>query len=75
MTKNKFVVVTTDEKKRGVFAGYLKTHDGDTVTLKDAQMAVSWSAETRGVLGLAAIGPQPTSLCSGTVRNSERILK
>ena len=51
------VVVTTD--KRGVFFGELTNHDKaeKTVDLKDAQMCVYWTEETRGVLGLAATGP------------------
>lgn len=59
----RFVVVTTDSSKRGVFGGYLDSHDEktQTVILTDAHMAVYWSAETRGVLGLASIGPQAGS--------------
>ena len=56
----KFVVVTT--RHRGVFAGYLEDHDGETsVTLRDAQNVLYWSAETRGFLGLAATGPKEGS--------------
>lgn len=52
----KAVLVTTD--KRGVFFGYLKDQPTDTsVVLERARMIVYWSAETRGVLGLAADGP------------------
>lgn len=56
--KNSFVVVTTDNEKRGVFGGILIEHDKDakTVVLKNAQMAVHWSAETKGVVGLASRG-------------------
>lgn len=50
------VVVTTEH--RGVFFGYLDgNRDGQTVDLRDAQMCVYWSASVRGVLGLAATGP------------------
>jgi hypothetical protein len=50
------VVVTTEH--RGVFFGYLgSSRDGATVQLRDAQMCVYWSADVRGVLGLAATGP------------------
>lgn len=58
--EKRFVVVTTDQNRRGVFGGYLKFYDQDKaiVILEDAHMAVYWSKETRGVLGLAAIGPQ-----------------
>ena len=57
----RMVVVTTDKDKRGVFFGELVKQDADKVTLKDAQMAVYWSEKTRGVLGLASIGPQKGS--------------
>lgn len=53
-------VVTTDSSRRGVFHGEVIEHDiaRGTCVLKKAQMAVFWSPETRGVLGLASIGPQ-----------------
>ena len=52
------VVITT--LHRGVFFGFLPEMPAatpDTVLLRDAQMAVYWSADTHGVLGLAAHGP------------------
>ena len=60
--RGQFVVVTTDKDKRGVFAGFLEdiTGDGDVV-LGKAQNSIYWSAETRGVFGLAAHGPQDGS--------------
>lgn len=56
-------VVTTDSSRRGVFHGQVVEYDivHGTCVLKDAQMAVFWSAESRGVLGLASIGPQAGS--------------
>ena len=53
--------------KRGVFFGYAdndgptneQIHDGQTVVLKRARMAVYWDLDTKGVLGLAATGPMP----------------
>lgn len=57
----KFVVVTTDFEKRGVFGGYLESKTGDIVVLSSAQNCIYWSAETRGVLGLASHGPQEGS--------------
>lgn len=56
-----FVVVTTDHTRRGVFAGDLVSHEGDVVVLENAQQCVYWSMETRGVMGLASIGPQKGS--------------
>jgi hypothetical protein len=54
----RFVVITTDQTRRGVFSGFLEDGDvGGTVTLSAARACVYWSAETRGVLGLAARGP------------------
>ena len=61
--KKRMVVVTTDNTRRGVFFGELIKHDDkiDVAELKDAQMAVYWSSQTKGVLGLASIGPQKGS--------------
>jgi len=60
----RFVVVTTDKDRRGVFSGVLVKHEGDVVELKNARMCVYWSEATRGVLGLASIGPQKGSKIS-----------
>ena len=49
------VVVCTD--KRGVFFGYARDTDGDTIRLRECRMCVYWSADTRGVMGLASHGP------------------
>ena len=53
------VVITTDSTRRGVFAGELVEYDADRqyAILENAQMCIYWSAETHGVLGLAATGP------------------
>jgi hypothetical protein len=54
----RYVVVTTAH--RGVFFGVLSGTQSDTdkvFTLTDVQMCVYWSADVRGVLGLAASGP------------------
>jgi len=61
--EKKMVVVTTDKDCRGVFMGELLRYDEDKqiAVLKDAQMAVHWSQATKGVLGLAAHGPQKGS--------------
>ncbi len=57
----KYVVIATD--KRGVFAGVLAKQDESecTATLRDARQCLHWSAGTRGLTGLAAIGPQEGS--------------
>ena len=66
MTKKgeRAVVITT--AKRGVFFGYTsETSDTmikrGTSTIVRARMCTYWSASTKGVLGLASIGPQPGS--------------
>lgn len=53
MSRN--VVVTTSH--RGVFWGVLDEESGDECVLLGARMAVYWSADCRGVLGLASSGP------------------
>jgi len=52
--QKRMVVVTTDKDRRGVFFGELISKTNDfTVQLRNAQMAVYWSKETKGILGLA----------------------
>ena len=60
----RYVVVTTDLNRRGVFGGILESAKGDAAVLRDARMCVYWSRETKGVVGLAAIGPQEGSRIS-----------
>jgi len=67
----RMVVVTTDKDRRGVFFGELVKYEKETATLKDAQMAVYWSSETKGVLGLASIGPQKGSRISPIIPKIE----
>lgn len=59
----KYVVVSTDEKKRGIFFGKLKHFDRDklTIVLYECQMAVYFSSKTKGFNNLAVIGPQEGS--------------
>jgi len=69
----RFVVITTDSTRRGVFGGYLEKSDLDkqTATLIEARMAIYWSAATKGVLGLASIGPQKGSKITPSVPTIE----
>ncbi len=56
--KEKAVVVTT--ARHGVFFGYVPTGanlEVDRITLKNCRMCVYWSADVKGVMGLAATGP------------------
>lgn len=60
-SKERAVVICT--AKRGVFYGMTaETSDAiierGKVILRAARMCTYWSAETKGVLGLASIGPQ-----------------
>lgn len=52
-----YVVVTT--LHRGVFFGKLDKYNEEKkwIKLEDARMAVYWSSDIRGVLGLASCGP------------------
>ena len=54
------VLVTTDKDKRGVFFGYIVPEevDNDPLDLYEAQMCIIW-VDTKGVMGLAAHGPNP----------------
>lgn len=49
------VIVTTAH--RGVFFGYADDIDGETIALKRARLCIYWSADMRGFMGLAAMGP------------------
>src|SRR5438309_5256422 len=51
------VVVTTEH--RGVFFGNLNGSDPESkvVSITEAQMCVYWSADVRGIVGLAVTGP------------------
>jgi len=49
------VIVTTAH--RGVFFGYAVDTDGETISLKRSRLCLQWSADLRGFMGLASIGP------------------
>lgn len=49
------LVVTTEH--RGVFFGYGVPTDGATIRIERVRMVVYWSADVKGVVGLAATGP------------------
>jgi hypothetical protein len=57
--KERAVLVTT--KHRGVFFGYAKETDGESINLRAARLCVYWSTDLRGFMGLASHGP--SSLC------------
>jgi hypothetical protein len=49
------LVVTTQH--RGVFFGYGKPTTEKIIRLEEARMCVHWTSEIKGVVGLAAVGP------------------
>jgi len=53
--KERPVIVTTAH--RGVFFGYAKDTDGETISLKRSRLCLYWSADLRGFMGLASHGP------------------
>lgn len=69
------VLITTDNTKRGVFMGFIKPEDADKETLEaeEVRMAVFWSTEVKGVVGLAAKGP--TKSCRISPAAKKAILK
>lgn len=55
-TGKKPLLITTAH--RGVFFGYaIPTGGAKVVRLEQAQMCVYWSADMKGVMGLASVGP------------------
>lgn len=57
------VLITTDKDKRGVFMGFINPADADKeiMVAEEVRMAVYWSSDVCGVVGLASNGP--TSGC------------
>ena len=53
--KERAVLVTTSH--RGVFFGYAEETSGAMIKLRAARNCISWSAKSRGFLGLASDGP------------------
>lgn len=49
------VLVTTAH--RGVFFGYATDTDGPIIRLRAARNCLTWSADVKGFMGLAAVGP------------------
>lgn len=69
------VLITTDKNKRGVFMGFIKPEDVDKETIEatEVRMAVYWSQNVKGVVGLAATGP--TKKCKITKAAKKAVLK
>jgi len=66
------VLITTDSTKRGVFSGLISPEDRDKelVTVEEMRMAVYWSQDMKGVLGLASMGPSKTCRISKAVKKA-----
>lgn len=68
MTTSNLLPYLITTSKRGVFFGYHAPLPPDTLpetlTLKDCRMVVYYSAECRGITGLAASGPKKGSRIS-----------
>ena len=66
------VLITTDKDKRGVFMGFIDPKDShkDTLDVEQVQMAVYWSSDVGGVLGLAAKGPNSGCRISPPVKKA-----
>jgi hypothetical protein len=72
MSKKVPVLITTDNTKRGVFMGFIDPADADKTDLyaDEVRMAVMWSAEIRGVVGLAAKGPNKSCRISPAAKRA-----
>lgn len=57
-TLGKPVLVTTSH--RGVFFGYTHDSSGETIKLSRGRLCIYWSAECKGFMGLASMGPTPS---------------
>lgn len=66
------VLITTDSTKRGVFSGFIDPKDADkqTMEVEELRMAVYWSQDMKGVLGLASMGPSKTCKISKAVKKA-----
>lgn len=52
------VIVTTEH--RGVFFGYATDTGGEIINLRAGRNCISWTADVKGFMGLAATGPSKT---------------
>lgn len=66
------VLITTDSTKRGVFSGLISPEDSEkeTLTVEEMRMAVYWSQDMKGVLGLASMGPSKSCRISKAVKKA-----
>jgi hypothetical protein len=66
------VLLTTDNTKKGVFSGLINPADADkqTMVVEELRMAVYWSQDMKGVLGLASMGPSKSCRISKAVKKA-----
>ncbi len=69
------VLITTDNTKRGVFMGFIDPKDAhlETLTAEEVRMAVHWSSDVKGVIGLASNGPSKS--CKITTAAKRAVIK
>lgn len=69
------VLITTDSTKKGVFMGFIDPEDADKEIIEayNVRMAVYWSTDVKGVIGLAARGP--TKNCRISTAAKKAVLK
>lgn len=72
MNEKVAVLLTTDSTKRGVFSGFINSKDKDKeiMEVEELRMCVYWSADTKGVLGLASVGPSKSCRISKAVKKA-----
>jgi len=65
-------LITTDNTKRGVFAGLINPADADkqTIVAEEVRMCVKWTEDMKGVLGLASMGPSETCRITKAVKRA-----
>ncbi len=63
------IILCAGENGRAVLIGEVgrAPSPGKAITLKNARMVLSWSAECGGLLGLAAAGPKTTTRITAAV--------
>lgn len=57
MSKAKPVPVIVTTQHKGVFFGYGVPADAENIRIENVRMVVYWSADVRGIVGLASTGP------------------
>lgn len=66
------VLITTDSTKRGVFMGFIDEKDinNENIIAEEVRMAVKWTEDMGGVLGLASMGPSRTCRISSAAKRA-----